>query len=180
MKSKKVNKSNNNIGIIAVICAASILALCIAFVLTEALNPGKLRIYNNTDKTISSIDVIFEEEDYETGEYNTVLYLYSGKVDAGSATKISLDKKLDFRGTEASCCMYVSFDDGETIAIEDGYFTTLYKGTFTFDFYQENGDYFLKAKAADGLFRNSTSSSWLDETYILYPDEADWEYAEEL
>ena len=86
--------------------------------------------------------------------------------------------KIDI-GTHEYAQLYlgVQFEGYDNkIEITEGWISKDFKGNTDIDIYEEDGMLYLKVKMGTALF-GSTKDTNVDETYILLPDEADYDYA---
>lgn len=163
---------DTNKKLLIVIASVVLFALIVVgLVLAEELGGGKLIIKNKTDMNITDIKVYFNDE--ERGY--TSDWLYEGKVDANDKMVYEYEGYYDFTGMECECFIEVTFDDRTCFVIYDGDFRARFTGNFELTFFEQGGDYFLRTKAGEGLFKN-TSTTDMDTDIILDFDNAEWDY----
>lgn len=167
--SKKISKG----AIIAIIAAGILIFSIILVLLIEAVYTQKVVIKNNTNKDIESIQVYFDSE--EDAEFPVIAEDISIK----AGEKISKSyKAVDMGIYQTELTLLVTFEGGETMMIYDGEFTGKYKGRIEGEFFENNGQYYLRLKAGVGL-SNSTESTFCDTDFILDIITGDWDYSEE-
>ncbi len=151
----------------------TILAAIIIMVSVESMGGCNIVIKNNTGKPIESMEVIVvDEETVDVG------VMYEGRVEANSVVKEKFDKIELGNLSEAQAYIGIRFEGYETkIEITEGYITKDFKGNTDIEIYEKDGYTYLKAKMGTSLF-GSTKDTGLDEEFVLYPDEADWDYGE--
>ena len=169
---KKLSKG----ALCGIIAAAAVVVLVIVLILIESLGTGKLVIENKTGRNVATFDIRFIDDDSE----NVVDYLFSDPVKAGDKLKLGYGEAMDFRGRSVSCVMQVLFEGYDTpVVIYDGQFTSRFHGTFTFTFTEDDVDVYLKAKATEGLFASARGTD-MDSEYIIWPEDADWDYVDDF
>lgn len=151
----------------------TVLAAIIIMITVEAFGGGKIVINNKTKHAIESLEVVVVDEDT-----NDIGVMYEGEVGAESVVKNDFDK-IELGGyQDAQVYIGVTFEEyAGKIEIIEGYITKDFKGNTDIEIYEEDGELFLKAKMGTALF-GSTKDTGLDEKFILYPDDADYDYAE--
>jgi len=149
------------------------LAAIIIMISVEAFGGGNCVIKNNTSKAIKSMEVVVVDE-----EIIDIGVMYEGVVGANSVAKGEFDK-IDIKDNpEAQVYIGVEFEDyPEKIEILEGYITKDFSGNMNIEIYEEGTNLYLKAKMGTALF-GSTKDTNMDETYILLPEEADYDYAD--
>jgi hypothetical protein len=151
----------------------TVLAAIIIMITVESFGGGKIVINNKTKYAIESLEaVVVDEDTIDIG------VMYDGEVGANSVVKESFDK-IEIGSVEyAQVYIGVTFEDyAGKIEIIEGYITKDFKGNTDIEIFEEDGELFLKAKMGTALF-GSTKDTGLDEKFILYPDEADYDYAD--
>ena len=150
----------------------TVLAGIIIMISVEAFGGGNIKIRNKTDKKIKSLEaVVTDEETIDIG------LMYEGPVGANETVKADFDK-IDI-GTHEDAQLYlgIQFEGYDNkIEIAEGWISKDFKGNTDIDIYEEDGILYLKVKMGTALF-GSTKDTNVDETYILLPDEADYDYA---
>ncbi len=167
---KKLSKG----ALCGIIAAVAVVVLVIVLVLIEATGTGKLLIVNKTGKNIATFDVTFVDDASD----QIVDYLFSDPVMAGEKLNLDYGESMDFSGRSVSCIMKILFEGYDTpIVVYDGQFTTKFHGTFSFTFTEDDEDYFLHAKATEGLFASAKGTD-MDTEFLLWPEDAEWDYAD--
>ncbi len=157
-----------------IIAAVAVVVLIIVMVLLEAAGSGRLLITNKSSKNIATFDITFIDDASD----RIVDYLFSDPVMAGEKLKLDYGEAMDFNGMSVSCVMKVLFEGYETpIVVYDGEFNSKFHGTFSFTFTEDDEDLFLHAKATEGLFASAKGTD-LDTNFLLWPEDADWDYAD--
>ena len=151
----------------------TVLAAIIIMITVESFGGGKIVVSNKTKHAIESLEVVVVDEDT-----NDIGVMYEGEVGAESVVKNDFDK-IELGGyQDAQVYIGVTFEEyAGKIEIIEGYITKDFKGNTDIEIYEEDGELFLKAKMGTALF-GSTKDTGLDEKFILYPDEADYDYAD--
>ncbi len=170
MKKMKIPKSK----IIIYFLLFTVFAAVIIMVSVESLGGGKIVIKNNTDKVIKSLEAVIVDEDVLD-----IGVMYDGKVDANSTVKADFEKIKLGNVPDAQAYIGIIFEDwpDEKVDILEGYITKDFKGNTDIEIYEKDGDIYLKAKMGTALF-GSTADTNLDDEFILYPEESDYDYAE--
>jgi len=165
----KISKSK----IIIYFLLFTVLAAIIIMISIESIGGCNIVIRNNTGKSIKSLEaVIVDDETVDIG------LMYEGEVGANSTVKAKFDKIKIGNNSDAQVYIGVRFDEyPEKIDIIDGYVTADFNGNTDIELYEKEGNIYLKAKMATTLF-GSTENTNMDEEYILYPEEADYDYAD--
>lgn len=149
------------------------LAAIIIMMSVEAFGGGNVVIKNRTGKEIERMEIVVVDED--TVDIGVI---YDGKVSAGDTVKEKYDKIVLGNSAEAQLYIGISFTDYPSkLEMIEGYITKDFKGNTDIEIYEENTEMYLKAKMGTALF-GSTSDTGLDDTFILYPEDADYDYAE--
>ena len=169
---KKLSKG----AICGIIAAIAVVVLIIVLVIMESSTSGRLIINNKTKVNIETLDISFIDDDSE----EIVDYLYSEPVGAGDKFTLDYGDAMNFMGRNVTCIIKVLVSGySDPIVIYDGNFSSKFHGTFEFVFTEDEEDIFLSARAYEGLFQ-STKTSDLDTEYVLWPEDADWDYADDI
>ena len=171
-KNESVPVSAKTKIIIGVVLAAIVVGFFVLIFL-EQLGKKKVSIVNNTDKDITSLQVMFETED----DSEMLVSLYDGELKSGARYSGSFEE-ADFSEVEADLGMYVTFDGEEEIFLYDGYFYDRFEGSVDIEFYQEDGQYRVKMSATTGLFKNTANSAMKDDIYYFDFVNSDWDIVE--
>lgn len=166
---KKLSKG----AIWGIVIAAVAIVAAIVLIVLEAASGGHLYIENKSDKNVTNFDISF----YDDYSGTLAEYLYSDSIPAGTKVNIKYGEPLDFTGKEVVCIMKVTLEGGEQIEIIEGEFLSKFSGNFSFSFTNDEDDYYLKAKAYAGLF-GSTKGTSLDDEYVLWYEDGDYDYAD--
>lgn len=165
----KISKSK----IIIYFLLFTVIAAMLILVSVESLGGGNIVIKNETDKVIRSLEAVVVDDDI-----NDVGVMFEGKVDANSTVKAKFDKIKLGRLEDAQLYIGIIFEDYEgKIDILEGYITRDFGGNTDIDIYEKDGELYLKAKMGTALFGSTTDTN-IDDEYILYPEENDYEYAD--
>lgn len=169
VKSAEMISHNNKIKLIVGLAVAVVLILAFVLIAIEDNLHCKYVIENHTDKNITNIEVVFEDE----AGY-TIQDIYDGALNSGASVKGKFQKE-DFRNNPGDLWIYVQFEGENPLMIYDGYLYTLYDGHFSLDFVQEDGEYRLNTDSGVGLFGGKDIAG-IDSKIQLVFDEQDWHY----
>lgn len=130
-------------------------------------------IKNKTGKNIESLELaVVDDDTIDIGA------IYDGKVDANSVVKEDFEKVVLGNNNGGQLYIGIKFEGGDgKIEILEGSITKDFKGNTNVEIYEKDGKLYFDVKMATALF-GSTAGTNVDESYILYPDELDYDYAD--
>lgn len=169
-KKKSADESNNKSLILAVVVAAVVMLIAIVLVIVESSMRGKIKVTNDSQKSIEMLKVYFEDSEEVDSEPIFEMGIASGKTETSSFDKQKL------AGSEHILCFEVTYEgEKEPVWFYDGDFVTDFEGYIKLRFYTEDGEDCMYAKASEGLF-GTTKRTDVDTDFYIYPEENDWNY----
>lgn len=149
---------------------ALIVLIALVLVVIESSLRCKFTLKNNTDKNITHIEVVIENQD----EID-VLPLYAGSLPAGQSVSEKFEV-VDFSEEPGSALwIYVEFENEKVLQIYDGYLYTKFDGRISAEFVQEDGEYRLNLDSGVGLFGSDEIAGIGSKIQLVF-DEVDWHY----
>lgn len=169
-KKKSVSESSNRSLIIAVVVAAVVMLIAIALVIVESSMRGKIKVINDSQKSVEKLRVYFEDAEEIDSDPIFEMGVASGKTETAEFDTQKL------AGSEHILCFEVTYEgEKEPVWLYDGDFTTDFEGYIKIRFYTEDGENCMYAKASEGLFA-STKRTDVDTDFYIYPEDNDWNY----
>ena len=150
-----------------------LLAVVFLLIILENVSKNKFSIVNNTDKNITSLNVIFETEEEGVDQG----LIYEGPLNKGEKVTGRFDT-VDFSLLDGDIGIYVTFEGYEEIYCYDGMFSGKFDGKVDLEFYQSEGEYRLKSNASVGLFNNTDNTQMENNEIFFDLEEEDWDYIE--